>query len=58
MVAVCVEAGDIVVYDFYLLSRKAGVFIEDNFVLLAVLREGGVLAGAERGGEQTDGACV
>lgn len=45
LVAMCVEAGDIIIYDFYLLSCEAGVFIKDNFVLLAVLREEGVLAG-------------
>lgn len=54
LVAVCVEAGDIVIYDFYLLSCKAGVFIKDNFVLLAVLIEEGGLAGQK----EDDGACV
>ncbi len=39
LVAVCVEAGDVVIYDFYLLPCKAGVFVKDNLVLLAVLRE-------------------
>lgn len=39
LVAVCVKAGDIIVYDFYLLPCKAGVFVKDNLVLLAVLRE-------------------
>lgn len=39
LVAVCVKAGDVVIYDFYLLTCKAGVFIKDNLVLLAVLRE-------------------
>lgn len=34
------KAGDIVVYDFYLLPCKAGVFVKDNLVLLAVLKEG------------------
>lgn len=38
LVAVCVKAGDIVIYDFYLFPRKAGVFVKDNLVLLAVLR--------------------
>lgn len=32
-----VEAGNIVVYDFYLLPCKAWVFVKDNLVLLAVL---------------------
>lgn len=39
LVAVCMEAGDIVINDFYLLPCKAGVFIKDNLVLLAVLRK-------------------
>lgn len=39
LVAVSVKAGDIVIYDFYLLSCKAGVFVKDNLVLLAVLKE-------------------
>ncbi len=39
LVAVCVKAGDVVIYDFYLLPCKAGVFVKDNLVLLAVLRE-------------------
>lgn len=39
LVAMCVEAGDIIINDFYFLSCKAGVFIKDNLVLLAVLRE-------------------
>lgn len=33
-----VEAGDIIIYDLYLLPCKAGVFIKNNLVLLAVLR--------------------
>lgn len=37
LVAVCVKAGDIIIYDFYLLPCKAGVFVKDNLVLLAVL---------------------
>lgn len=37
LVTMCVEAGDIIIYDFYLLPCKAGVFIKDNLVLLAVL---------------------
>lgn len=45
LVAVCVEARDIIIYDFNLLPCKAGIFIKDNFVLLAVLREEEVLAG-------------
>lgn len=39
LVAVCVEAGDVIIYDFYLLASKAGVLVKDNLVLLAVLRE-------------------
>lgn len=39
LVAVCVKAGDVVIYDFYLLPCKAGVLVKDNLVLLAVLRE-------------------
>lgn len=38
LVAMCMKAGDIIIYDFYLLPCKAGVFIKDNLVLLAVLR--------------------
>lgn len=38
LVAMCVKAGDIIIYDFYLFPCKAGVFIKDNLVLLAVLR--------------------
>lgn len=37
LVAVCVKAGDIIIYDFYFLPCKAGVFVKDNLVLLAVL---------------------
>lgn len=33
------EAGDIIIYDLYFLPCKAGVFIKNNLVLLAVLRE-------------------
>lgn len=40
LVAVCVEAGNVIIYDFYLLPCKAGVFVKDNLVLLAVLRGG------------------
>lgn len=39
LVTMCVEAGHIVVYDFYLLPCKAGVLEKDNLVLLAVLEE-------------------
>lgn len=39
LVAVSVEAGDVIVYDFYLLASKAGVLVKDNLVLLAVLGE-------------------
>lgn len=41
LVAVSVEAGDVVIYDFDLLAREAGVFEKDNLVLLAVLVGGG-----------------
>lgn len=37
LVAMSVEAGDIIIYDLDLLPREAGVFIKDNLVLLAVL---------------------
>ena len=47
LVAVSVEAGDIVVYDLDLLPGKAGVFKKDNLVLLAVL--------GERRGEKWEG---
>lgn len=40
LVAMCVKAGDIIVYNFYLLPCEAGIFIKDNLVLLAVLGEG------------------
>lgn len=58
LVAVCVKAGDVVIYDLYLLPCEAGVFIKDNLVLLAVLREedGVRLAGAA--GWSTDDARV
>lgn len=49
LVAVCVEARDVIIYDFYLLSCKAGVFVKDNFVLLAVLREEVGVSRAEKG---------
>lgn len=39
LVTVRVEAGDIVIYDLDLLPSKVGVFIKDNLVLLAILRE-------------------
>lgn len=39
LVAVGVKAGDVIVYDFYLLPCEAGVLVKDNLVLLAVLRE-------------------
>ena len=39
LVAVAMEAGNIVVYDLDLLSGKAGVFKKDNLVLLAILGE-------------------
>lgn len=52
------EAGDIIIYDLYLLPCEAGVFIKDNLVLLAVLREedGVSLAGAD--GWSTDDVHV
>lgn len=37
LISVCVEAGDIIIYDLDLLPRETGVFIKDNLVLLAVL---------------------
>lgn len=39
LVAVCVEAGDVVVNDLDFFASEAGVLIQDDLGLLAVLKE-------------------